>query len=215
MLKKIRILIADDHPIFRSGVKDVLSKENDFEIVAEAENGMKAYQHIISLLPDVAILDLEMPILNGLDVAKKVLAEKHQTEFIVLTMHKSKQFFIDAMQIGVKGYLLKDNAINDLVDCVKRVAAGNECVSEQLKYLLTETSIHQSAEKEKVNRLLTPTEKMILKLIGEGKASAEIAVLLIVSPNTIENHRANMSKKLMLEGRNSLLKFAMNLKGEL
>ncbi|MEY2829414.1 MAG: hypothetical protein RIQ33_1272 [Bacteroidota bacterium] len=216
-MNRIKILIADDHPIFRSGVRDVLSKINDFEIIAEAENGMDAYQKIISLLPDVAVLDLEMPVLNGLDVCRKVLHEKHQTEFIVLTMHKDKQFFVDAMNSGVKGYLLKDNAINDLVDAVKKVYKGEEFISKQMLHLLKETSQFQHAnpDLEKVNTLLTPTEKVILKLISDGRTSAEIAAMLFVSPNTVENHRANMTKKLKLEGKNSLLKFSMQLNGQL
>lgn len=216
-MNKIKILIADDHPIFRSGVRDVLSKINDFEIIAEAENGMDAYQKIISLLPDVAILDLEMPILNGLDVCRKVLNEKHQTDFIILTMHKEKQFFVDAMNTGVKGYLLKDNAIDDLVDAVNKVYKGEEFISKQMQYLVKETSHFQHAnpDLEKVNTLLTPTEKVILKLITDGRTSAEIASMLFVSPNTVENHRANMTKKLKLEGKNSLLKFSMQLKAQL
>jgi two-component system, NarL family, response regulator DegU len=216
-MKKIKILIADDHPIFRSGVKDVLSKIADFEIVAEAENGMQAYQNIISLLPDVAVLDLEMPVLNGLDVCRKVLNEKHHTEFIVLTMHKEKQYFLDAMNSGVNGYLLKDNAIDELVVAVRKVALGEKIVSQQMQYLLKETLQfqHSNPDLEKVSTLLTPTEKVILKLISDGKTTAEIATMLFVSPNTIENHRANMTKKLKLEGKNSLLKFSLQLKRDL
>lgn len=215
-MTKINVIIADDHPIFRSGVREILSKASDIQLVAEAENGMKAYQDILAYLPDVAILDLEMPVLNGLDVCKKVLKDKHQTQFVILTMHKEKQFFHDAMNSGVKGYLLKDTASDDLLDCIRGVYQGNLFVSQSLRYLQNEHQhIHSSPEMEKVETLLTPTEKIILKLISSGKTSAEIASMLFVSPNTIENHRSNMSKKLQLEGKNSLMKFSMNLKGEL
>jgi len=215
-MKKITIIIADDHPIFRSGVREILSKAEDLQLVAEADNGLTAYQSILSHLPEVAVLDLEMPVLNGLDVCKKVLSDKHQTQFVILTMHKDKQFFQDAMNSGVKGYLLKDTASYDLLECIREVAKGNEFVSQSLRYLQHEhQQIHSSPEMEKVATLLTPTEKIILKLISSGKTSVEIASMLFVSPNTIENHRSNMSKKLQLEGKNSLMKFSMNLKGEL
>jgi len=214
-MNRLRILIGDDHPIFRSGVRDVLSGHEEFEIIAEAENGLIAYQSIIAQRPDIAILDVEMPLLNGLDVARKVLSEKHQTQFIVLTMHKSREYFLDAMQIGVNGYLLKDNAINDLVACVKAVGMGQKYVSEQLNSLLQQSGQEVSASMERVRNLLTPTEKIILKLISEGKTSTEIASLLIVASNTIENHRANMVRKLNLEGKNSLLKFSLLIKPEL
>ena len=215
-MPKIRIIIADDHPIFRGGVKEILSKIDEIEIVGEADNGLKAYQLIIATMPDIAILDLEMPMLNGLDVCKKVLNEKHQTEFIILTMHKEKQYFLDAINSGVKGYLLKDNAEIDLVKCVMAVSKKEKYVSQQVKYLLKDNypESHVPPEIQKINTLLSPTEKIILKLISEGKTSVEIAGLLFVSPNTIDNHRSNMTKKLELEGKNSLLKFSMIYKAE-
>jgi two-component system, NarL family, response regulator DegU len=212
-MKKLRIVIADDHPIFRGGVKDILSREDWIEVVAEAENGMEAYQKILAELPDIAILDLEMPMINGLDVCKKVLNEKNNTSFIILTMHKEKQFYDEAIKAGVKGYLLKDNATADLIHCIQEVAKGNSWVVQQLQHL--QKSSNDSLELEKVNSLLTPTEKMIITLISQGKTSNEIGALLFISPNTVENHRSNMNKKLQLEGKNSLLKFAMSIADEL
>jgi two-component system, NarL family, response regulator DegU len=212
-MKKLRIVIADDHPIFRGGVKDILSREDWIEVVAEAENGMEAYQKILAELPDIAILDLEMPMINGLDVCKKVLNEKNNTSFIILTMHKEKQFYDEAIKAGVKGYLLKDNATADLIHCIQEVAKGNSWVVQQLQHL--QKSNNDSLELEKVNSLLTPTEKMIITLISQGKTSNEIGALLFISPNTVENHRSNMNKKLQLEGKNSLLKFAMSIADEL
>ena len=212
---KLNILVADDHPLFRGGVIDAVSKIPNIRVVAHAENGMKAYQEIIALRPDIAILDIEMPILSGLDVAKKVLGEKHQTRIILLTMHKTKSFFQDAMQSGVQGYLLKDNAIEELLECIASVEQGNFFVSPQFKGFLNNQQEAQSEEIQMVKALLTPTEKVILKLISEGKTSAEIAELLFVSPNTVDNHRSNITKKLKLEGKNSLLKFSIRLQNEL
>ena len=157
--------------------------------MGEADNGLNAYHLIIATMPDIAILDLEMPMLNGLDVCKKVLNKKHHTEFIILTMHKEKQYFLDAVNSGVKGYLLKDNAEIDLVNCVMAVSKKERYVSQQVKYLLKDNfpESHVPPEIQKINTLLSPTEKIILKLIGEGKTSAEIAALLFISPNTIDN----------------------------
>jgi two-component system, NarL family, response regulator DegU len=209
-----RIIIADDHPIFRTGIREVVSNLAGCEFCGEAKNGLEAYQLIIRLLPDLAILDLEMPILTGLDVCQKVLSEKHNTRFIILTMHKDRHFFDDAMQKGVLGYLLKDNAVEELVACIKAVAEGRKYVSPGIeKYLVQHTASEQfPAEIRVCFDTLTPTEKIIIKLVAQSSTSQEIADNLFVSQNTIENHRANITKKLKLEGKNSLLKFALRYK---
>lgn len=207
-MKKYTAIVADDHPIFRKGLVEILNGTDDLEIVAELPDGMQAYQSIVAKRPDLAILDIEMPGLSGLDVCRKVMSEKSDTKFIVLTMHRDKNFFNDAMRIGVLGYLLKDHAISDLINCVKSVLQGQRFVSPDLEDLLVLNDQKNIAELS----LLTPTEKVILKLVAESKTSAEIAQLLFVSPNTVDNHRANMVKKLKLEGKNSLLKFAMEYK---
>jgi two-component system, NarL family, response regulator DegU len=209
-MKKSTVIIADDHPIFRNGVRDILAEIPQMELLGEAKDGAEAYGLIVANRPDLAILDFEMPLLSGLDVCQKVLAEKSQTQFILLTMHKEKHVFNAAMQAGVRGYLLKDNAIEDLVACVRAVCAGKMYVSPGIEHFLTEHT--ESAENpaiQKANALLSPTEKIILKLISEGKSSAEIANLLFISANTVDNHRYNMTRKLELEGKNSLMKFAM------
>jgi DNA-binding NarL/FixJ family response regulator len=214
-MKKYTVIIADDHPIFRSGVKEILRENNTLELVGEAQDGAEAYNLIVAHRPDLAIMDLEMPMLSGLDVCSKVLSEKNQTRFIVLTMHKEKHYFKSAMEAGVSGYLLKDNAIQDLTQCVKMVCAGKVYVSPQIEHYLTEHSAqHQSAAVQQAKTLMTPTEKVILKLIAEGKSSADIAGLLFISVNTVDNHRANMARKLNLEGKNSLMKFAMQHAGQ-
>ncbi len=209
-MKKYTVIIADDHPIFRNGVREILGEIKNLELVGEAKDGAEAYSLILAHRPEIAILDLEMPILSGLDVCNKVLSEKNQTRFIVLTMHKEKHFFKSAMEAGVHGYLLKDNAIQDLIRCIEWVCAGKIYVSPAIEHFLTEHNAqNQSAAVQQANTLLSPTEKIILKLIAEGKSSAEIAGLLFISSNTVDNHRSNMARKLNLEGKNSLLKFAM------
>jgi DNA-binding NarL/FixJ family response regulator len=209
-----KVLIADDHPIYRSGIRSVLESMPDVSIIGEASDGMEAYQLIISSLPDIAILDIQMPLLSGLDVCRKVLNEKNNTKFILLTMHREKHFFADAMDNGVDGYLLKDSAGQELITCIKHINNGKKYVSHNIESYLTEHLAHSgSTILQNIKTLLTPTEKVILKLIAEGKTSSEIASLLFVSANTVENHRANINKKLQLDGgKNALLKFAMEHK---
>lgn len=214
-MKKHSVIFADDHPIFRSGVREVLNEIRTVELLGEAKDGAEAYGLIVAHRPELAILDLEMPVLSGLDVCKKVLSEKAQTRFIILTMHREKHFFKAAMEAGVHGYLLKDNAIQDLIRCVEAVCAGKIYVSPEIEHFLTEhTEQHQHKAVQEANALLSPTEKIILKIISEGKSSADIAALLFISVNTVDNHRANIARKLNLEGKNSLMKFAMQYKGQ-
>jgi DNA-binding NarL/FixJ family response regulator len=205
---KYTAIVADDHPIFRKGLVEILSGISELEIVAELSDGMQAYQSILAKRPDLAILDIEMPGLTGLDICRKVMSEKSDTRFIVLTMHRDKNFYNDAMNIGVMGYLLKDHAISELIKCVEQVLKGEKFVSPGIKNLLSASEEIDLPELA----LLTATEKVILKLIAETKTSGEIAQLLFVSPNTVDNHRSNMVKKLGLEGKNSLLKFAIQHK---
>lgn len=214
-MKKHRVIIADDHPIFRNGVREILSEIRSIELLGEAKDGAEAYSMILAHRPEIAILDLEMPLLNGLDVCNKVLSEKNQTQFIMLTMHKEKHYFQAAMEAGVRGYLLKDNAIKDLLKCIEVVCSGKIYVSAQIEHFLTEhTAQHQNADVQQAKTVLSPTEKIILKLVSEGKSSADVAGLLFISANTVDNHRANMARKLKLEGKNSLMKFAMQHKGQ-
>jgi DNA-binding NarL/FixJ family response regulator len=163
------VIIADDHPIFRNGVRDVLKEIRNVHLLGEAKDGAEAYGLIVAHRPDIAILDLEMPLLTGLDVCRKVKSEKHHTRFIILTMHREKHFFKAAMEAGVHGYLLKDNAIADLIGCIDAVSAGRTYVSPMLEHLLTEhTGRQQNAAAAQADAVLTPTEKVILKLISES-----------------------------------------------
>lgn len=211
-----KIVIADDHPIFRNGIKGIIGGVPGAELAGEAGDGLEAYRLIIAHRPDVAIVDLEMPVLTGLEVCKKVLAEKHVTRFIVLTMHKDRHFFDDAMNSGVMGYLLKDNAIDELVKCIEAVYAGLQYVSPGIQKFLTERASAQlPADTAELYAALTPTEKLILKLVAQGSTTQQVADSIFISPNTVENHRASIARKLKLEGKNSLMKFALQYAGKL
>ena len=209
-MKKHTAVLADDHPIFRKGLIDILKEFEELEIVAEVADGLEAYRHILSKRPDLAILDIEMPGLTGIDVCRKVLSEKTDTRFILLTMHKDLDFFNDAMNVGVHGYVLKDNAITELLQCVQQVLKGEKFISAGIeKMLVKKDKVQLPAE----TASLTSTELVILKLIAESKTSPEIAQLLFIAPKTVENHRSNITKKLGLDGKNNaLLKFAMEYK---
>jgi two-component system, NarL family, response regulator DegU len=209
-------IIADDHPIFRTGVREILQSMGNIKLLGESSNGIDAYQLIIATQPQLAILDLEMPVLNGLDVCKKVLSEKNFTQFIILTMHKEKHYFTQAMESGVMGYLLKDNAHSDLENCIATVLQNKKYVSPLIKdYLIAFTNNEENSEIVMMLSQLTATEKVIIKLISNGNTSAEIGALLFISTNTVENHRSNISKKLNLEGKNSLMKFAIQYKDQM
>ncbi|MBK8621382.1 MAG: response regulator transcription factor [Saprospiraceae bacterium] len=207
----MKIIIADDHPLFRQGIKQAIESIPNAELVGEAGDGMEAYHLVLSEVPDIVILDLEMPLLNGLELCKKLRSDFKNIRVVILTMHKEKHYFDAAIEAGVNGYLLKDNAVEDILDCIKTVWLGQPYVSDHVRDRLLETEEDQTLKL--VASKLTPTENVVLKLVAEGKTTSEIAKLLFSSPNTIENHRANISRKLELEPeKNALLKFALKLK---
>lgn len=208
MEKKWTVIVADDHPIFRKGVIEVLKSHNELIVIDELDNGLAAYQSILSKRPQIAILDLEMPNLTGLEVCEKVLSEKNDTKFILLTMHRDQTYFDKAMKIGIHGFVLKDYAVEEILKCINEIMKGKKYVSENIESFLQKSNAKTNSNIE----ILTSTEKIVLKLIAQEKSSQEIADLLFISVNTVDNHRSNMVKKLGLEGRNSLLKFAMKLK---
>lgn len=212
MNTEFSIVVADDHPIFRKGLIDLLKEMPQLEsaVITEVSDGVEAYQKITSLRPKLAILDYEMPGLKGLDVIRKLKQEKCETRFIMITMHRDKSYYTEAMQLGVGGYMLKENAGDELKICVLKVINGDNHLTPGLEALMKDT---ETSKDLGFLSVLTATEKVILKLISENKTSADIATLLFISPNTVENHRSNMMKKLQLEGKNALLKFAIQYQG--
>jgi two-component system, NarL family, response regulator DegU len=205
------IIIADDHPIYRFGTNLVIRNIQGATVIGEAANGIEACNLIVSEKPDIAILDYEMPLLNGLDVCRRVLAERSLTKLIMLTSHKDRQFFDDAMQAGAMGYLLKEHSNIELVKCIHYVGMGGQYVDPELKNYLVEHRLKRQLPEDIETRhsTLTPSEKAILKLISKSKSTLEIAAEMFISANTVENHRANISRKLQLKGKNSVMKFAI------
>ena len=207
---KISILIADDHPLFRAGVKQTLEDLEQVEI-CEAEEGDKALQIIRELEPDVAVIDIRMPGKTGLEILSELYNSGITTRIILLTMHKNVNYFYKAISVGAKGYLLKETAVQDLVEAVKTVHSGGTFISSRLKALIESGKTDEFQNKLLVNSVnsLTSAERQIMKLLANWKTNCEIADILFNSTRTIENHRANISDKLNLHGTHSLIQFAI------
>lgn len=202
----ITVFNADDHPILRKGVSDLINETTDMQWAGSAENGAEALQKIRALQPDVAILDIEMPELTGLEVAKILMSENSSTQLILLTLFKDETFLHHALEIGIKGYLLKESREQEILDCIRSVARKQAYVNPAMSQYLIKN-------KNPENSLLTTLSKHeinILKLISRQKTSVDIADMLFISPKTVANHRSNIGKKLALSGQqNGLLKWAL------
>jgi len=211
MEKTIKLIIADDHPVFLKGLIEVISEDNSLEIVSSAANGELALNQIQKLKPDIAVLDINMPGLTGFEVAKKSCEMKLSARIIFLTMHKEEDIFNKALDLGVMGYILKESASEDIIECIKTVSENKHYISPIISDFLIKRMESDSTSKNKIDNL-TNTERSILKLLSEKKTSREIAEILFVSQRTVENHRMNICNKLELHGGSALLLFAVENK---
>ncbi len=217
MGKQIKIVMADDHPIVRQGLKQMIEADKDLLIVAEAGDGESALALIEQHLPDVVVLDVDMPKMDGFAVARELRRREIKAEIVFLTMHGEAEIFQAALDLGVKGYVLKDSAVTDVVASIKTVAGNQPFFSASLSSLLLNRRRRVEeleAENQGLNQL-TPTERRILKLIADEKTSREIGERLYISHRTVETHRTNISRKLNLQGSLALVKFALANKSEL
>ncbi len=212
MEKVIKIVIADDHPIFRNGLKQIIDFDKRIKIIGEADNGQKAFELITELKPDIAILDIDMPKKTGLEVLKEL--KDSDVKIIFLTMYAEEDIFEEAMNHGIKGFVLKDSAVSDIVDCIFSVYEERYYISPSVSNFLINRrkKLKELKNNNPLLQNLTMSEKKILKFISENKTSKEIADILFISYRTIENHRANISGKLNLKGSHSLVKFAIENK---
>lgn len=208
---KIKVIIADDHPIFLKGILSILKDEPSIEVLGEASNGTEALELIKKLKPDVVLLDVDMPELNGLETARIIQSEMPGIKTAILTMHKDKEYFNEAMEINVKAFVLKDKISDDLVECIKTIYGGEYYISPAISGYLVEKKKPVVTELEK----LSAAEKEVLRLLSQNKTSTQIAAELFRSVRTIENHRSNICKKLGLSGNNALLLFAIQKKAYL
>jgi DNA-binding NarL/FixJ family response regulator len=212
-----RVFIADDHPIFRHGLRQIIERAPNMVIVDEAEDGETAWQKLRKSDAEIALLDVELPGRDGFEIARGVREERLKMAVVFLTMHKDEHFLNRALDLDVKGYVVKDSAMDEIVQCLRAVAAGQEYVSPQLTRFLLNRSRRTAqlvADRPEV-AALTPMERRVLKLVAELKSSKQIADELCLSVRTIEHHRARIGERLKLEGNNPLLKFALDHKSEL
>ncbi len=211
MSPKIRVVIVDDHPVFRQGLRQVVEADSRFELVAEAGDGETALRWIQEKSPDVAVLDVELPGLSGLEVARTLHGKGLPTRVVILTMYKEEGIFNRALDFGVMGFVLKENAVEDILESLVAVAAGEHYLSSTISgYLVRRRRRAEELATQKPGLDdLTKAERRILKLIAEKKTSREIAAELFISQRTVEAHRAHISAKLDLRGSHSLLQFAL------
>lgn len=216
MSKLINVLIADDHPIFRQGLSLTIEKNKNIKVVGEADNGALAVEFARSLRPDVIILDIDMPVMDGIEAARELKASGLSAKVVFLTMHKDNSILRSLRSLGVKGYVLKDSALNEIGNCIIRVAAGDTYLSPALNDLILENAEEpKRTEITPLIGILSQAERNVLKLVTESKTSREIAEALFVTVRTVETHRYNICTKLELNGPNALFKFAIQHKHEI
>lgn len=214
MPDEITIVLVDDHPVVRKGLKLSIEEDARMKVVAEAGDGEAALGLIKKLKPQLALLDIDMPKLGGLGVAKEVTRLGLQTKIIFLSFHRDEDFFRAAIDIGGRGYLLKESAMDEIVTAINTVIAGQVYMSSAIALQLLQSS--GAASDIRNGSLigdLTPSERRILLLIADGLSSKEIGTELSIHYRTVENHRTNICRKLGIEGANALLRFAVQHKG--
>ena len=208
MNREIRIVIADDHPIFRRGLLTVIEVDSLLRVVAEADDGESALARIVELQPDVVVLDINMPPPDGLAVARSLRQQRLPVEIIFLTMHTDAALLNTAVDLGVKGFIVKDAAVDEIVGCIKAVAAGRSFFSPMLTDRLL------SKQEASLAKKLSASERRVLSLVAEAKTNKEIGELMFISIRTVEHHRSSICSKLGLTGKNALLIFALTHKSE-
>jgi len=209
-VKKITIVLADDHSVVRQGLRVLLEREPDFEIVGEASNGLETLRSVEKLKPDVLIVDLAMPQLNGLEVAREITRQRQRTRVLLLSAYSNEQYVFNGFKSGALGYVLKSSAVDELVRAIRQVHLG-------MRYLpppYSEAAIDAFIEKIKISdkngcALLTRRERQILQMVAESASNAEIGSRLFISTRTVEVHRSNLMHKLSLRNSADLIRYAL------
>ena len=210
-MRRLRVLLADDHNLIRAGLRLVISQEPDFQVVGEAENGRRAVEMARELKPDVVVMDIGMPDLNGIEACRQMVSEVPESRVVMLSMHSDEGYVLRALKAGAKAYLLKDSAETDLARAIRAAAGGKSFFSPAVAKLLLDDYIRklERTGAEDSYELLTPREREILQLVAEGKSSKDIANLLNLSVYTVETHRANILQKLNLKSVAELILYAV------
>jgi len=207
----VRILLADDHTVMRAGLRLLLERHENFEVIGEAADGREAVERAEQLAPDVVVIDIAMPRLNGLDATRQIIAKNPAASVVVLSMHSDESYIVRALKAGARGYLLKDSAEADLINAIRAVNEGKAFFSPVISRMLAEDFVRQIQERgvEDSYELLTMREREVLHLLAEGKSNKETASVLNLSLYTVETHRANILEKLHLRGTPELILYAV------
>jgi DNA-binding NarL/FixJ family response regulator len=206
----VRIILADDHKIMREGLKALLEKQTDIEVIAEAENGLEAVRLTQRLKPDIVIMDIGMPGLNGVEATRQIVTEVQGVKVIALSMHSDRRFVIEMLKVGAAGYLLKDSASEELTSAIRAVAANQPYLSPKVTDVVIKDYLNTISRSEPTAfNVLTAREREVLQMLAEGKTTKQIAFALNVSVKTIETHRQQMMEKLNIRSIAELTKYAI------
>lgn len=207
----LRILIADDHTVVRDGLRAVLEQQPDMQVVAEACDGRECVRLAEEHAPDVAIVDLAMPNMNGMEATRRIVAANSRIAVVVLSMHQDESYVLGALKAGAKAYILKDSARTDVIDAVRATARGESFLTRKISRMLQEDYVLDLKSKGLADSydMLTDREREVLQLVAEGKANKEVAALLHISLTTVETHRAHILQKLGLHSVPELILYAM------
>ena len=210
-MKKLRILLADDHIVMRSGLRALLDRQPNLEVVGESENGRETVALAASLKPDVVVMDVGMPILNGIEATQTIVTQNPTVAVVILSMHADESYVMRALKAGARGYLLKDSGAADLISAIQAVSQNKSFFSPKVSRILAEDYIRVLKQKGAVDTydLLTSREREILQLLAEGKANKEVATALNISPYTVETHRRHILEKLNLHNPAELILYAV------
>jgi two-component system, NarL family, response regulator NreC len=210
-MPRLRILLADDHTIVRQGIRKILEERPEWEVVAEAGDGREAVKQALELTPDIALLDIGMPLLNGIEAAAQITRRAPGVKVVILSMHPNEAYITRALQAGAKAYLLKDSADTDLLRALTMVSQGKSFFSPAVSKVMLDDYVRQLAARGVVDRYdsLSEREREIFQLVAEGRSNKEIAELLFVSANTIETHRAHIMEKLDVHSAVELVLYAV------
>lgn len=210
-MAKLRILIGDDHTLFRQGLRKILEERSDWEVVAEAADGRQAIQQALDVRPDVVVLDIGMPLLNGIEAARQMFRRLPDLRILILSMHSEEAYVVQALQAGAHGYMLKDSAAVELIRAISALTAGKSFFSPAVAQVMLDDYVRRLAEQGITDRYVTLSEREreVLQLVAEGRSSKEIAELLAIAPSTVETHRAHIFQKLDLHNTAELVLYAV------
>jgi len=208
---EIKIIIADDHTIIRDGLKLILESQNDLKVIAEAENGLQVVNKVKELKPDVILMDIAMPNMNGVEATRRIIEENPSIKIIILSMHSTVEDIFRSLQAGAIGYLVKESAGTEVIDAVRAAFSGRRYLSRKVDDILIDSYIyeHQLKEADSPLERLSSREREVLQLVAEGKSSSEISDLLYLSVKTVETYRSRTMQKLGIKDLTGLVKFAI------